>query len=166
MSLVFGIPILASLAAIQATLMTQFRVLGGAPDLILLAVIAWALVAPDPDGMLWALFGGLAIDLLSGGPFGMNAILLVIITYLAGFSEDRFWESHFLLPLAAVMVASLLYHGMTLGVLAALGRSVDWGLSLGYVTFPSVFFNLILTIPAYYAALRCKHFIYPPKVEF
>lgn len=165
MSLVFGIPILAFLAAIQSTLLPHVRVLGGSPDLIFLAVITWSLVAPDPDGMLWALFGGLAVDLLSGGPLGLNAVILVAITFLSGLTEDRFWRSHFLLPLAAVLIGSLLYHGLMLAALASLGRPVDWGYALTHITLPTVFFNLILTIPAYFAANRFRHFIYPPKVE-
>lgn len=165
MSLVFGIPLLLALAAVQSSLQLHLLPLEAAPNLVMLAVVMWSLVASPAEAFAWALTGGLALDLLSGGPFGLNAVALMLVTFLTSSWEARFWRTHVLLPPAAVLAGSLLYHVMLLAALAALGRPVDWRTSIEQVTLPTTFFNAVLSLPAFYLAARFRHFLYPPPVE-
>lgn len=164
MAILLGIPLLALLAVLQSTVFGTFRVLDGAPDLVLLAVVGWALTGRARQSMALGLVGGVILDLLSGTPIGANAIGLILIAYLVSLSEGRFWEAHFLMPLAAVLGASLLYHAAAVFVLVLLGRTPDWSYALTRVVLPSVFLNLLLALPVAQAAESLEATLYPPEV--
>jgi rod shape-determining protein MreD len=165
MAYIVGIPILMLLAVIQATVLSSLRLLDGAPDLIFLAMVAWALTGNSRQAMAGALFGGLLIDLLSGLPLGATAIIMVIVVYLVSLTAGRFWEANLLMPLTTVLWSSLLYHGLSLAVLLALGRTLDLSFALGRVILPSTFLNLILALPAAQAASSLADTLYPPEVQ-
>jgi rod shape-determining protein MreD len=165
MAYVVGIPMLVILAIIQATVLSNMRLLDGSPDLILLAVVAWALTGRPRQAMTGALVGGLLIDLLSGLPLGVTAIVLVLVIYLVSLTAGRFWEAHLLMPLTTVLWSSLLFHGLSLAIFLALGLSVDLNYALGRVILPSTFLNLILALPAAQAAASLGDTLYPPEVQ-
>lgn len=164
MAILLGTPVLALLAILQSTIFGSLRLLDGAPDLILLAVVGWALTGRARQSMALGLIGGALLDLLSGTPIGASAITLILIAYLVSLSEGRFWEAHFLMPLAAVLVASLLYHAGALIVLVLLGRTPDWSYALTRVVLPSTFLNLLLALPVAQATESIEETLYPPEV--
>jgi len=165
MAYIVGIPLLVLLAVIQATILSNVRLLDGAPDLILLAVVAWALTGHSRQAMAGALFGGLLIDLLSGLPLGATAIIMITVVYLVSLTAGRFWEANLLMPLTTVLWSSLLFHGLSLAVLLALGRPLELSFALGRVVLPSTFLNLILALPATQAATNLADTFYPPEVQ-
>lgn len=165
MAYIIGIPVLVILAVLQATVLSSLRLLDGSPDLILLALVAWALTGRSRQAMAGALIGGLLIDLLSGLPLGATSMIMVLVIYLVSQTVGRFWEAHLLMPLTTVLWSSLLYHGLTLALLVVLGRSIDWGFALGRVILPSTFLNLVLALPAAQAASGLAQTLYPPEVH-
>jgi len=164
MGYLIGIPLMALLAVLQTTVLGQFRLLEGAPDLILLAIIAWSLTGRSRQAMALGLIGGVLLDTLSGYPLGVSSIILVLVAYLVSLSEVRFWEAHFLIPLAAVLLGSAVFYAGNLAALAALGRSPDLGLALARVILPGTFLNLVLALPASQAAQTVEAALYPPEV--
>src|SRR3954447_22301944 len=52
---------------------------GGRVNLVLMLVAAWSLVRGTQDGLLAGLLGGLALDLMSGTPFGLQTVSLGLI---------------------------------------------------------------------------------------
>ncbi len=111
------------------------------------------------------MIGGISLDLLSGVPFGMSAIILIVIAFLVSLLEARFWEAHFLMPLGVTLVASLIYHLLGLAMILTIGRSVDLYSALTRVILPSTFLNLILAIPASQLAAGLRQSLYPPEVR-
>ncbi len=165
MSYLVGLPLLALAAVLQATVLNQFRLFGGTVDLVLLLSLNWTIVGEWRSGTLWALMGGLCLDLLSGGPFGANALGLVLVAYGASLSEGRFWSSHVLLPLASALLGTVLYHGIYLLVLAASGHTVNWTLSLGQVTLPTVLLNTLFMVPVYQFVRWLHSVLHPAAVR-
>ena len=165
MSYVVGLPLLAFAAVLQATLLPQFRLFGGTIDLVLLLTLNWTLVGESRGGPIWAFMGGLCLDLLSGGPLGANALGLVLVAYLASLSEGRFWSSHVLLPLASVLVGTVVYHLVYLLTLAATGHGVSWGLSLSQVTLPTVLLNTLVMLPVYHLVRWLHSVLHPAAVK-
>lgn len=164
MAYLIGVPSLALLAVLQATVFARYRLLDGAPDLVLLAVVAWALTGRARQSMTLAMIGGLLLDLLSGYPLGVSALSLILVAFLVSLSEGRFWEAHFLMPLAAMLAASLIYHLGDLGMLLVAGRTPDWEFALARVLLPSVFLNLLLVLPVAQAVESLESVLYPPEV--
>ena len=164
MGYLIGIPLLAGLAVLQATLFGQLRLLDGAPDLLLLAVVTWALTGKQRQAMTFGLIGGLFLDLFSGFPLGASALALILVAFLVSLTEGSFWEAHFLMPLSAVLIASLIYHGMNLLVLLLMGRLPDLNFAFTQVILPSVFLNLVLALPVAQLAESLEMSLYPPEV--
>ncbi len=159
-----GVPTLAALGVLQATVFAQVRVLDGAPDLVLLAVVGWGITGHPRQAMSLGLIGGLILDLLSGLPLGVSSLPLILSAYIVSIGEGRFWEVHFLMPLGAVLAASIVYHGAGLGVLFILGRSPDLTFALSRVVLPSVVLNILLALPMAQMAQGLEARLYPPEV--
>lgn len=166
MSLQVGIPLFLVAMLIQATVLPHLRVFGGQPDLIVVLVLAWATLDHDREGMAWAFMGGLFIDLLSGGPFGISSLILVPIAYLIGLTEARVYRTSLVLPLVLTAGGALAYHVAYLLLLRLLADfPVAWTEVLGYVTVPSVIFDVILIIPILRVLGRLYDRLHPRQVK-
>jgi len=149
MSLQFGIPLFIIAALLQAAVLSHLRVYGGQPDLIVVIVLAWSTLDRDREGMIWAFVGGLFLDLFSGAPLGISSLALIPIAYFIGLTEAQVYRTNIVLPLMLTLAGALAYHGLYLLLLRFFGGvSLSWSEALGYVTLPSVIFDVILVIPA------------------
>lgn len=162
---IIGIPLLALLSILQSVIIHDLSFIDGRPDLVLLAVISWAIIGRQKESMVLALFGGLFLDLLSGLPIGVSAINLIIVTYLVSFSEGRFWESHFLMPLGVGLISSLLFYAIQVLNLLIIGPSFDVGLMVFRIVLPGTFLNLLLILPTMQLANAFDRLIRPPAVR-
>src|SRR3989304_5040739 len=106
MAYLLGILLMALLAVVQSSVLARFPFLSGTANLILLAAVSWALTGRVVEAMLWGFSGGLFLDLLSGAPFGVSSMALVVAVSLASLTEGRFWEAHPLAPVGVGGVAS------------------------------------------------------------
>jgi rod shape-determining protein MreD len=165
MAILLSFPILALLAVLQSSIVNDLTFLDGRPDLVLLAVIAWAVIGRHTESMILGLIGGLFLDLLSGFPLGVTAINLILVTFLVSFSEGRFWESHFLMPLGVALLSSIVFYVFGLAVAWILGQSLDPIQALIRTILPGTFLNLILILPATQLARGLDRAIRPPEVE-
>jgi len=156
---------MALLAVLQSSLLNRFPFLHGTANLILLATVSWALTGRAAEAMVWAFCGGLFLDLLSGAPFGVSSMALVLAVYLASLTEGRFWEAHPLAPLGVMAVASLVYFAITIAGVWLSGHPIDPTLALTQVVLPSTFINVLLALPAAQLAGRVREAAYPPPVR-
>jgi rod shape-determining protein MreD len=151
-----AILLLGTTAIIQTTAMPHLTILGVKPDLMLLMVISWSLLRGSKEGMIWALLGGIGLDLLSGAPFGTSTVALVILSLVAGLGELSVFRTHIALPLIATLIATLAYDLFFLLLLYAQGCSIVWTDSLAKVMLPSTLLNVLLS-PFVYKALYWLH---------
>lgn len=163
-SLGVGILILAALAVLQSTVLAQFTLLDGRADVVLVAVLCWAMVGRAVDAMVWGLVGGLFLDLYSAIPFASTSIVLILLAYLVSLLRAGFWEANFLLPLGVVLAASLIFHAWDIGILLVLGRSIDFSQAIVRVVIPSTILNLILALPLTQLASTLHRAMFPPEV--
>ena len=136
--------------------MPYLAIMGVKPDLMLLMVISWSLLRGAGEGMIWALVGGIGLDLVSGAPFGTSTVALVVLSLVAGLGELSVFRTHIALPLIAILIASLAYNLFFLLLLYARGCSIAWPDSLIKVVLPSTLFNVLLS-PFVYKALYWLH---------
>jgi len=165
MGYLLGVPLMALLAILQSTVFGTFRLLDGAPDLVLIAVVSWGQTGRTREAMVFALLGGLFLDLLSGAPFGLTAIGLILVAFLVSRLEGRFWEANFLLPLGIMVAASVIYHADLFLATAASGRPVDLDIAITRVFLPSAVLDVLLALPAAQLALRAHEALFPPQVK-
>jgi len=160
-----GIPVLALLAVLQSSLLSHIRLLDGRPDAVLLAVVGWSVVGRTNEAIGWGFIGGSFLDLFSGVPFGSTAIALVMVAYLVSFPEGRFWESHVVMPLGVMLVASTIFHVLGIGTLVLVGHPMDLEVALTRVLLPSTFMNLVLILPTIQIANSVTQRLFPPEVK-
>ncbi len=164
MTYVIGIPAIALLAILQTSLVSHLNLLEGRPDLVLIAVIAWALTGKGNEAMILGFAGGLFLDAFSAVPLGVSSVALVIVAAIASYSEGQFWGINPIMQLAAVLVGSLVYYATIILALVAIGQPIDLQHALGQIVLPSLFMNLILALPAVQITESLHSVLHPARV--
>jgi rod shape-determining protein MreD len=165
MATLIGVPLLATFAILQSAILNDLTLLEGRIDLILIVVVAWGINGRSRDAMIWGIIGGIFLDLLSGVPLGLTAIVLVLIAYLVSYTEGRFWEANFLMPMGVMILFSLLFHFCNLAIMWILGKQIDLAFTFVRLILPSTFLNLLLALPISQLIKSLSRAIYPPEVK-
>jgi rod shape-determining protein MreD len=147
-----GAALLVAAACLQVSLAPRLEVAGAFPNLVLLGVVGWTLVAGAGAGLRWAVAGGLLLDLLTPGPFGVHALALAVAAYLAGYGQRAFQGDPFLLPFASGALATVAYNLVLLGAADVLGQRVLLSVLQSWVA-PAALYDAVL-MPAAVLALR------------
>ena len=159
--------VLLTLATLfQVTLSPYIKISGVHPDLVLVLVIGWIILRGLGEGFVWACIGGLALDFLSGAPFGVFTLTMLVVATAANFSHGRVFGSSIVLPLSLTFPLSLLFNGFALLLLNLLGRPIIWTDAFSRVLLPGAVFNtavMLLIFPFLYLLNR---FLHPQQLSF
>lgn len=156
MTLYLVVPALFLAVVLQASAVPHLRVWGVFPDLPLVIVVSWSMLRGSRSGLVWGLIAGLFVDLLSGTPAGAATVALGAVGFLAGMVRRTALRVQVLLPVLAVVAATLLYDLALLLGMQLFGRTVLWLETLGRIILPSAALNLLL-LPALYFPLRALY---------
>lgn len=106
-SIVFLILVLVAII-LQSTLFNFLQVAGVKPDLVLLLVVFNSFLRGSREGAFLGFLAGLFLDIFTGNYIGMNALSKMLIGYLVGLAEARFYkESVIIVSLVTFMVGIL-----------------------------------------------------------
>jgi len=83
--LAIGVPLAAAL--LQGSVIPFLAIGGARPNMPLLVAASWSLAAGAGEAVWWAFLGGIAADLLSGGPLGAFALALLPPVTVIGLGE-------------------------------------------------------------------------------
>lgn len=144
-----SLPILILAAIVQSTIVPEIRIGEGGPDLVLLFVLSWTLLAGLGQGFAWAMLGGILEDLLSGLPLGTTALALIIAVFLINTVFGVIRRRNLPFALLALAAGTGIYHLALLVILAIIGKPVQIGYALVHVTLPTLIFNVILILPVF-----------------
>jgi rod shape-determining protein MreD len=147
---------LLGLALVQSSLGAFLTIVGVHPDLVLVAVISWTLLRGAREGLLWALVGGICLDLLSSSPFGVTVVALIVACLLAGLGYGRVFGGYLIIPLALTFPLSLAYYLTYALILNALKQPVAWLPTLVHVILPASVFNIAAML-LLFPLLRLMH---------
>lgn len=128
----------------QATISPFIKISGVHPDLVLVVVIGWIILRGLQEGLIWALIGGLSLDFMSGAPFGILTLTMLIVAVVANISHGRVFGSSIVLPLSLTFPLSLLFNGLTVILLNLLGRPMSWDIAFFNVLLPVALFNTVV----------------------
>jgi len=148
--------ILFVVTLIQSTVMSRITIAGVHPDLMLMVVTSWGLLRGTQEGMLWALSGGVPMDLMSGAKFGLHTLALLIVSFATGFGERTVFRFEILMPILVIPIATLAYQLAIMGGLFLFGWPVAWGTYMTAVVLPSMLVNT-LCMPIVYLTVRALH---------
>ena len=141
------VPLAAAL--LQGSFVPSIAVAGARPNLVILAAASWAVAAGPREAVWWAFFGGLAVDLLSGGPLGALALAGLLPVTLAGLNDQQLRPRSVLAGAVVVALASLATGVIYLLILAGVGTALPDAATLASLTISGAIFNGVLAIATY-----------------
>ena len=118
-------------------------------DWVLLAVVCMTLLHGFVTGLRWALYGGLALDILSPLPLGSHLLGLVLVVTAVAVVTEGFPRDNRLVPTVTVILVSLFYAATLGGVMSAIGRPVVWTRYPITIMLPGALANGALALPVY-----------------
>jgi rod shape-determining protein MreD len=133
---------------VQLSIIANVTILGGHPNLLLVTLVCVALLR----GAVFAAVAGFAAGLLAdSGVFatlGFTALLLTLAGYWTGRYGETTGRDRAHAPVLSIAVITILYQIAALVLRFMLGQNAPAGeIFAGLV--PTVFLNLILTLPVY-----------------
>jgi len=145
----FWIGLILILLVIQATLVPVLFT-GHRPDLLLAAVVSAGLLFGKETAIGVGFFAGLFQDLASGNIFGLNLLPKMLVGYLFGLAERNVFKESILLPLFAVMAATVIQNLFIMFFLLLSGYPVGIFEYLLHQIMPVAFLNMLTAIPVHY----------------
>ncbi|MCL4396297.1 MAG: rod shape-determining protein MreD [Chloroflexi bacterium] len=165
MTLWLLVPAFAIVSIIQTAVLPMVSIAGLRPDLALLIVVAWGLLSNPGEAAVWGFVGGLFLDLASGLPFGTQTLALTGVGLLLSLAQTNIFRSNLLLPPAAMLLATLVYNLIILGILSTLGWQINWEDYVVWITLPTALINTFV-LPLVYFPLQRLHRFLHPQVEW
>jgi len=95
-------------ALIQSTLLTRIAIFHTIPDLTLIILIYISYINGTMTGQTLGFISGLTLDFISAAPLGFNALIRTIIGATAGLLKGTFFLDIVILPIALIIVGTLL----------------------------------------------------------
>jgi rod shape-determining protein MreD len=153
LQLAFGLIVLTLAAITQATVLNRIMS-GPRPDLVLVLVLAWSMVRGFAEGTVGGIVGGLALDLLSGVPFGVHTAILGLIGSLTALGEANLYRGNLPLFLTTAALATVVMHGAAILLLQASGQQGAGLFRFIQFVVPTAVLNAVLLPLAFTAVQR------------
>ncbi|MCY4070691.1 MAG: rod shape-determining protein MreD [Chloroflexi bacterium] len=138
----FGVGLLGNVTPILNNTRGQF-------SLVMLLVLAWSIRSDLLSGFVWALVGGILLDLYSAIPIGTSSAALMIIVYAANGAAQQLYRMRIVTLLAMTLLATLFFQVYTYCALLLLGLSYDILMVIRIVFIPTIIYNLVGVLPTY-----------------
>jgi rod shape-determining protein MreD len=110
--------------------------------------------------------GGLSLDLLSGGPFGVFTLAMLVVALVTSLFHGRLFGSSIILPLSLTFPLSLLFNGLALLLLNLLGRPVVWNEAFSAVLIPAAIFNIAAMLLVFPLLYMLNRWLNPQPLSF
>jgi rod shape-determining protein MreD len=146
-ALALAIPVAAAL--LQGSVVPFVSIAGARPNLPVLVAASWSVAAGSREAVWWAFFGGLAADLLSGGPLGAMALASLVPVAAVGLGETAIRPRSVLGGAVLVGVATLGAGVLYLLILLVVGQPLSDPVVLAGGAAAGAIYNGVLAIATY-----------------
>ncbi len=154
-------PILILLLVIQTAILRHLPFLGGAADLMLLWLIAWSLHRQGKRVWIGAAFATLLMAFVSAMPWYVFFGSYLFVCLAGRFLSKRFWQNPLIALFFVTFFGSIFQGLLSFAALYVGGSAVSWTTSLRNVIIPSVFLNMLFTLPLYAIFNDMASWVYP-----
>ncbi len=139
--------LLIGVALLQTSLapsIYRFRI-----DWVLLLVVGWTLLRGLVPGLRWAMYGGVALDVLQPLPLGTHLLALLICVIGVAYVTEPLDREQPLLVVLALLGSSLVYGTVVTLVLHVTVQAVPWlGFSLTSL-LPTALLDAVAGVPVF-----------------
>jgi rod shape-determining protein MreD len=133
---------------VQLSIMANVSILGGHPNLLLVTLVCIALLRGAVFGAIAGFAAGLLADSGVFATLGFTALLLTLAGYWTGRYCETTGRDRAHAPVLSIAVITILYQIAALVLRFMLGQNAPAGAIFEGIG-PTVFLNLILTLPVY-----------------
>ena len=148
------VPLVAAL--LQASVVPFLAGGSARPNLVVMVAASWSIAAGAREAVWWAFVGGIAADLLSGGPLGAGALSALVPVAVVGLGDTQLRPRSVLAGAALVGVATFGAQVIYLLVLAIAGVALGDVTALGTSALSTAVYDGVLAI-ATYPLFRALH---------
>lgn len=145
-----GAAIAFILALVQASSVEQFRILGVAPNLLLVFLVAWLVVRGLDDVLPMVAVAGITMGFVGLQAPGVVLLALLPLAGLGMLREMHVVQSEVLLALLLAVGATLAFETIMLFGVAATGGRLDLLTGFRSVVIPCALVNLAMTPFVYF----------------
>lgn len=149
MRVAIGIALPLAAALLQGSVVPFIDVAGARPNLVVLMAASWSVAAGAREAVWWAFFGGLAADLLSGGPLGALALASLVPVAAVGLADAQLRPRSVVAGAILVGLASLATSVIYVGILALVGMALPSAPVLAAAVTSGAVYNGVLAIATY-----------------
>ena len=146
-ALAIVVPLVAAL--LQGSVVPFITVAGARPNLVVLVAASWAVAAGPREAIWWAFLGGLAADLLSGGPVGALALASLLPVAALSLAESQQRARAVATGALLVGIASFAAGVVYAIVLALAGISLPDLATVATTTISGAVYNAVLALATY-----------------
>lgn len=118
MTILINIALFVFLLFSQSAAAGHLQVFGFVPNLILIFILSITLFRREYEIYLFAFAAGIIMDILSGGPFGINTSIMMLIAFVGNIFKDKGVSFSIFFSLVFVASSSFVYylvHGLYIG---------------------------------------------------
>lgn len=150
---------------LQMSIFSQWKILSGSADIVLLFVVAWCL--QDRNRQLWLLvivMAGIAGS-ISALPAYFPIVVYLFVFRVSKLFQARLMQSPLLSMLVLTFAATLLQLILSMGYLFVIQVDLNFSDALVEVALPSVLLNMLLAIPIHAIVREIGVYAFPKGVE-
>lgn len=134
---------------LQTGVFTQLTLGGITPNLFIICTISIGMIRGKKEGCVIGFIFGILMDALYAMYFGVYALLLSVMGYIAGYVQQIFYEEDMTLPIVMIGIGDLLY-GIAIFLFSFLPRGrTNFLFYFGRIILPEMIYTLILAVFIY-----------------
>jgi rod shape-determining protein MreD len=146
-------------AILQSALAPHLAISHIHPELMVLVILTWSLLKDQDEALVWAFVGGIILDLLSGLPFGVSSLSLVLVCLAAGVWHGKSFGNPYLMPVLLALPYTILSNLIVLLYMQLSGYAIAWGSTFVRIVFPAGLINMAAMAVIYPALLRLERLL-------
>ena len=142
-----ALPLLALAVILQSAIVSQFSLLAGYADLLLVLLAAWALQEGVTTSFHWAFLASIMVSFTSHLPWFIYMAGYFSVVFFALLLQRRVWQAPLLAMFSVTFLGTLVMHLLSYAYLRVVGDPLPFQDTMGLITLPSLLLNLLLSIP-------------------
>ena len=158
---IVAIPLLGLAVIVQSAIVSQFSLLAGYADLLLIILAAWALQEGVTTAFQWAFLASLMVSFVSHLPWLIYLAGYFGVVFFALLLQRRVWQVPLLAMFSVTFLGTLLLHLLSYMYLRLSGDPLPFGDSMGLIVLPSLLLNMLFAIPLYGMMRDLARWVFP-----
>lgn len=134
---------------LQSTLLSQFKLGGIVPNLMIVAIAATGFLLGPNEGMWFGFSFGLVTDIMFGSIIGLYALLYMFVGYLNGAGEKYLFSHDIKLPVLLIMVTDFVYSNICFFLFFVLKGKFDYWFYLRSIILPELIYTTVFACMIY-----------------